>query len=134
MKSNSRGKKRMADGGHTPSGRMSVYEIERIAKSKPNLEGTKIKRMKPPAENESGRMAEREQTKIMKEKPKMAKGGGWMQETKNPETKGALRKSLHVKKGHNIPEAKLQKAEHSKNPLTKKRAVLAETYKKSRPK
>jgi hypothetical protein len=43
---------------------------------------------------------------------------------------GALRKSLHVKKGENIPESKLKKAEHSKNPLTKKRAVLAETLKK----
>jgi len=43
---------------------------------------------------------------------------------------GALRKSLHVKEGENIPASKLQKAEHSKNPLLKKRAVLAETLKK----
>jgi hypothetical protein len=43
---------------------------------------------------------------------------------------GALRKSLHVKEGEKIPEAKLKKAEHSKNPTTKKRAVLAETLKK----
>ncbi len=43
---------------------------------------------------------------------------------------GALRKSLHVKKGEKIPEAKLEKAEHSKNPKTRKRAVLAETLKK----
>lgn len=43
---------------------------------------------------------------------------------------GALRKSLHVKKGENIPESKLKKAEHSKNPTTKKRAVLEETLKK----
>lgn len=40
---------------------------------------------------------------------------------------GALRKSLHVKKGEKIPEKKLEKAEHSKNPTTRKRAVLAET-------
>ena len=40
---------------------------------------------------------------------------------------GALRKSLHVKKGENIPEGKLKKAENSKNPTTKKRAILAET-------
>jgi hypothetical protein len=44
--------------------------------------------------------------------------------------KGALRKSLHVKEGEKIPESKLKKAEHSKNPKTKKRAVLAETLKK----
>jgi len=44
--------------------------------------------------------------------------------------KGALRKSLHVKKGEKIPEAKLEKAEHSKNPVTRKRAILAETFRK----
>lgn len=43
---------------------------------------------------------------------------------------GALRKSLGVKKGKKIPAKLLQKAEKSKNPLTKKRAVLAETLKK----
>ena len=43
---------------------------------------------------------------------------------------GALRKSLHVKKGEKIPEEKLKKAEHSKNPKTRKRANLAETLKK----
>lgn len=45
---------------------------------------------------------------------------------------GALRKSLHVKEGEKIPEKKLKKAEHSKNPTTRKRAVLAETLKKLR--
>jgi hypothetical protein len=43
---------------------------------------------------------------------------------------GALRKSLHVKKGEKISEAQLEKAEHSKNPKTAKRAHLAETLKK----
>lgn len=43
---------------------------------------------------------------------------------------GALRETLHVKKGEKIPAAKLKKAEHSKNPITRKRAVLAETLKK----
>lgn len=43
---------------------------------------------------------------------------------------GALRKSLGVKKGEDIPEAKLKKAEKSKNPKTRKRAVLAETLRK----
>ncbi len=43
---------------------------------------------------------------------------------------GALRKSLHVKEGETIPEDKLKKAEHSKNPKLKKRAILAETLKK----
>lgn len=40
---------------------------------------------------------------------------------------GALRASLHVKKGEKIPESKLKKAEHNKNPKTAKRAHLAET-------
>ena len=43
--------------------------------------------------------------------------------------KGALHKSLHVKEGEKIPESKIKKAEHSKNPTLKKRAVLAETLK-----
>ena len=38
---------------------------------------------------------------------------------------GALRKSLHVKEGKKIPEAKLQKAGHSGNPVTRRRAALA---------
>lgn len=43
---------------------------------------------------------------------------------------GALHKTLHVPEGKKIPESKLKKAEHSKNPKTRKRAVLAETLKK----
>ena len=44
--------------------------------------------------------------------------------------KGALHKALHVAKGKKIPEAKLEAAEHSKNPLTRKRANLAKTLSK----
>ena len=52
----------------------------------------------------------------------------WIQKAiKKP---GALRKSLHVKKGEKIPEKKLVKAEHSKNPIMRKRAVLAKTLRK----
>ena len=43
---------------------------------------------------------------------------------------GALHKELGVKKGKNIPAAKLKKAEHSKDPATRKRAHLAKTLKK----
>lgn len=43
--------------------------------------------------------------------------------------KGALHESLHVKEGKKIPESKLKKAENSKNPKERKRAVLAETLK-----
>lgn len=43
---------------------------------------------------------------------------------------GALKKTLGVKEGEKIPESKLKKAEHSKNPTTAKRAHLAETLKK----
>jgi len=42
---------------------------------------------------------------------------------------GALHKALGVPEGKKIPEKKLEKAEHSKNPLTRKRAILAETLK-----
>lgn len=43
--------------------------------------------------------------------------------------KGALHKALGVPQGEKIPEKKLQKAEHSKSPLMRKRASLAETLK-----
>lgn len=52
----------------------------------------------------------------------------WIQKAiKKP---GALRKKLHVKKGHDIPEYKLEKAEHSSNKRTAAQARLAETLKK----
>lgn len=47
---------------------------------------------------------------------------------------GALHKELHVKEGQKIPASKLKKAEHSKNPTLKKRAVLAETLGKMKKK
>lgn len=43
---------------------------------------------------------------------------------------GALHQELHVPEGKKIPEKKLKKAEHSKNPTLRKRANLAETLKK----
>jgi hypothetical protein len=54
----------------------------------------------------------------------------WIQKAvKKP---GALHKSLGVPKAEKIPTAKLKKAEKSKNPTLRKRAVLAETLKKIR--
>lgn len=43
---------------------------------------------------------------------------------------GALRESLGIKKEKDIPASKLEKAKESKNPITRKRAVLAETLAK----
>lgn len=54
----------------------------------------------------------------------------WMQEV-HPK-KGALHRELGIPMGKKIPGKKLEKAAHSKNPLLKKRAVLAETYRKAR--
>jgi len=51
----------------------------------------------------------------------------WIQEA--IKHKGSLRKSLKVKSGEKIPEAKLKKAEHSKNPTLRRKAILAETLK-----
>jgi hypothetical protein len=45
---------------------------------------------------------------------------------------GKLHKELGISPGKKIPEKKLEKAEHSKNPTIKKEAVLAETLKKFR--
>jgi hypothetical protein len=55
--------------------------------------------------------------------------GKWIAKA-TAKNKGALRKTLGAKKGEPIPEAKLEKAENSKNPKTRKRAMLAETLKK----
>lgn len=57
----------------------------------------------------------------MAEKDKWIKGA-----IKN---KGALHKELGVAEGKKIPAKKLEKAEKSKNPVERKRAVLAETLK-----
>lgn len=43
--------------------------------------------------------------------------------------KGALHRDLGVPQSQKIPAKKLKKAEHSKNPTVRKRAVLAETLK-----
>jgi hypothetical protein len=42
---------------------------------------------------------------------------------------GALHRELGVPEGKKIPAAKLEKAEHSKNPTERKRANLARTLK-----
>lgn len=53
--------------------------------------------------------------------------GKWIQGAiKHP---GKLHKALHVKEGKKIPEKKLVKAEHSKNPTIHKEANLAKTLK-----
>lgn len=54
----------------------------------------------------------------------------WIQKALGPESKGKLRDKLHVKEGEKIPEAKLEKAEHSKNKTLKREAVLAATLKR----
>ena len=55
----------------------------------------------------------------------------WIQDSINPEKKGALHRALGVPEGKKIPEKKLEKAEHSKNLTTKRRAIWAENVKKS---
>lgn len=53
----------------------------------------------------------------------------WMQEAfgKNP---GGFHRSLGVPMGEKIPEKKIEKAEHSKNPKIRKQANLAEIGKR----
>lgn len=47
---------------------------------------------------------------------------------------GALHEELGVPEGQKIPAKKLAAAENSSNPLERKRASLAETFAKFRPK
>lgn len=57
----------------------------------------------------------------------------WIQKA-TANNKGALRKTLKVKKGEKIPMGKLEKAEDSKNPTIRKRANLAMTLRKMKSK
>ena len=68
--------------------------------------------------------------KLMKSRRHLKMAKNWIQ--KAIKHQGALRKALHVKKDEKIPEKKLEKATHSKNPLLAKRARLAETLKNLR--
>ena len=56
-------------------------------------------------------------------------GGNWI----GGLHKGGLHESLHVKAGEKIPEKKILKAEHSRNPKIAKQAHAAETLKRLRP-
>ncbi len=57
-----------------------------------------------------------------------SKSGNWIAGAiKSP---GSLRSELKVPKGKDIPAKKLKAATKSKNPLERKRADLAETFKK----
>jgi hypothetical protein len=47
---------------------------------------------------------------------------------------GALHRSLGVSEGEKIPAAKIEAASHSDNPTLRKRATLAKTFAKHRPK
>ncbi len=58
----------------------------------------------------------------------------WIQNAIKPSSKGKLHEALGVPIGKKIPEKKLEKAEHSKNPSLRKKAVLAETLKDFRKK
>jgi len=57
-------------------------------------------------------------------------GKNWIQAAINPAHKGALHRALHVPQGKKIPMKKLIKAEHSRNPMTARRARLAATLRK----
>lgn len=57
--------------------------------------------------------------------------GQWMQgAVKHP---GALHRELGVPEGQTIPAGKLAAAAHSSNPLERKRANLAKTFRRFRP-
>ena len=62
-------------------------------------------------------------TRVMKD----IRDGGkhWMQKA-FAHNKGALHADLHVPQGQKIPERKLERAEHSRNPTIRKRAQAAE--------
>ncbi len=58
----------------------------------------------------------------------------WIASALPKSSKGKLHKALKVPLGKKIPEAKLEKAEHSKSPKLRKQASLANTLKNMRKK
>ena len=60
----------------------------------------------------------------------MAKDDKWIGKVVKKMNKGALHRELDVPEGKKIPKSKLTKAAKSKNPLEKKRAILAENMQK----
>ena len=73
---------------------------------------------------EYGHVVPKDRTEGMEAKKK----GGSVNFIKNAiKRPGALREALHAKPGKKIPEARLERATHSRNPTLKKEAVLAET-------
>ena len=56
-------------------------------------------------------------------------GGNWIGDLH----KGGLHQSLHISADKTIPEKRILKAEHSRNPNERKQAIAAETLKKLRP-
>jgi hypothetical protein len=52
-------------------------------------------------------------------------GGKWIGDLH----KGGLHQSLHIQAGKPIPEKRIEKAEHSRNPKERKQAIAAETLK-----
>jgi hypothetical protein len=84
----------------------------------------------PRGKKRGGKVVKAKGKKPHRRLDKKARGGDakWIQGAiKHP---GALHKSLHVPSGEKIPEAKLNKAAHSSNPVLRKRAVLAKTLKR----
>ena len=110
-----------ARGGHIDNSMREIYhalhshfenepQMKRLGATKANTEGTEVHR-------ETG-----------SEMRKASGGRMWIQKAiKHP---GALHKALRIPKGTKIPEGRLEKAEHSRSPLMRKRAHLAETLKK----
>lgn len=69
----------------------------------------------------------RAKREVMAKMTKSNRSDRWIQKAINPENKGSLHRSLGVPEGEKIPQKKLEKAEHSKDPTLKRRARLAET-------
>lgn len=53
----------------------------------------------------------------------------WIQKAVPKSHRGMLKKEMGIPAGKKIPEKRLEKAEHSKNPILKRRAILAATLK-----
>lgn len=62
----------------------------------------------------------------------MAEKKKWIKKAFPPETKGKLHRNLNIPEDKKIPEKRLEKATHSKNPTIRKEAIAAETLKKLR--
>jgi len=109
-----------------PEDQLPAWALAKITVASENL--ASVARYISEMEAEMG--GEEEPTPGYEVNPAMFEDKNWIQKAVNPKHKGALHKALHVGKEKDIPQAKLNKATHSKNAHLRHMAQFAKNVQK----